>query len=162
MPLSSSAFPPENPNLIRAEIAILERNGIIRKASSVWAANALPIRKADGTLHLCVDNRKLNKLVVSVSGSLGDMQEIFNNCAENTYFSTLDLTLGFNQLRIAEADKHKASFRDARGQLLEMNRAGFGLEALPSAFTTAAVEVPIRPLRKRGIRNWLHDRFTFS
>ena len=71
-------FSPEERRMIRAEIQKLLDRGIIRPSVSPWAAQCLCVRKKDGTLRLCIDWRVLNKLLVSDSGGLGDMQTIFD------------------------------------------------------------------------------------
>ena len=106
---------------------------MIRPSTSPWAAQCLRVEKKDGTLRLSIDWRALNKLLVSDSGGLGDMQSIFDGLKGKGYFTQLDLASWFHQISIAEKNRFKTGFRDADGLLFEFTRAGFGLTVLPAA-----------------------------
>ena len=84
------------------------------------------LRKKDGTLRLCIDWRALNKLLVSDSAGLGDMQSVFDCLKGKRYFTQLELASGLHQISISEKDRFKTSFRDADGLLFEFTRACFG------------------------------------
>ena len=113
------------------------------------------VRRSRGTLRLCVDWRKLNALLKSDSGGLGDMQRIFDSLKGKSYFTQIDLASGFHQIPIAENDKEKTAFRDADCQLHEFNRAGFGLTVLPAAFTRVVKRAHAPPIP--GVESWLDD-----
>ena len=132
--------------MIRLEIQKLTERGIIRPSNSQWAAQVICVRKSDGTLRLCVDGRKLNALLKTDSGGLGDMQRIIAGLRGKSYFTQIDLASGFHQIPIAEKDKPKTAFRDADGQLHKFNRAGFGLTVLPAAFTLVVKRALAPPL----------------
>ena len=148
-------FSPEETLMIREEIQKMLDRGIIRPSTSPWAAQCLCVKKKDGTLRLCVDWRALNSLLVSDSGGLGDMQSIFDSLKGKRYFTQIDLASGFNQMRIAEKDKHKTAFRDADAMLFECERAGYGLTVLPAAFTRT-VKTAISP-PDPDVASWLDD-----
>ena len=148
-------FTPEEVDMIRHEVDKLTERGIIRPSNSQWAAQVVCVRKSDGTLRLCVDWRKLNALLKTDSGGLGDIQRIFSNLKGKTYFTQMDLASGFHQITIAEKDRPKTAFRDADGQLHEFNRAGLGLTVLPAAFTRIVKKALALPLP--GLDSWLDD-----
>ena len=50
---------------LQCEIKKLLDDEIIAPISCPWLAPMVPIRKTDGSLHLCIDYRKLNKATVS-------------------------------------------------------------------------------------------------
>ena len=110
-------FTPEEVDMIRREVEKLTERGIIRPSNSQWAAQVVCVRKSDGTLRLCVDWRKLNALLKTDSGGLGDIQRIFSNLKGKKYFTQMDLASGFHQITIAEKDRPKTAFRDADGQI---------------------------------------------
>ena len=72
------------------------------------------------------------------------------------YFTCLDLTSGFLQVAIHEADRQLPAFHDAEGKLWEYVRCGFGLKTVPSAFVNY-VSGSIMEATKKGVRNWLDD-----
>ena len=70
----------------------------------------------------------------------------------NSWFTFIDLASGFFQLPIAEADRHKTTFRDAFGQLWEYVRCCFGLKILPPAFAIMVAEL-LGDLKGNGVEN---------
>ena len=61
-------------------------------------------------------------LIKSQSNGLDDLLTIFgamSAMSESTFFIFLDLTSGFLQLKLPEADRHLTAFRDAEGNLPE-------------------------------------------
>ena len=65
--------------------------GIIEESSSPWMAPAVFIRKKNGDIRLCVDYRELNKRTVKVAYPLPLPDEVQDQLAGSTVFSTLDL-----------------------------------------------------------------------
>lgn len=70
------------------------------------------------------------------SGGVGDMQTIFTGLRGEQYFIQLDVGWFFNEMPIAGNDKFKTAFCNADGCSYELDRVGFGLTVLPTAFTT--------------------------
>ena len=108
--------------MIQSEVAKQFQTGAIRRSTSAWAANCVVVRKKDETARVCQDYRRLNTLLKSDNGGLGDIQNIFDGMKDASCFTSIDLASGFTQLEIAEEDKHKTAFRDAHGTLWELNR----------------------------------------
>ena len=126
---------PEERHMTREENKKLLDRGIIRPSNSPWATQCLCAKKKNGTLRLCRDWRTLNEQLVAGSGGLGDIQTVFDGLKGKKFFTQIDLASGSHQVQIAERDKHNTAFRDPDEQLYEVERAGYGLAVLPSAFT---------------------------
>ncbi|CAB1107371.1 unnamed protein product [Ectocarpus sp. CCAP 1310/34] len=82
------------------------------------------------------------------------MQTIFDGLKSNKYFTQLNLASGFHHMEIAEKDRCRTAFRDVDGMLFEFTRAGFGLTALPAAFTRRVKSALGHLL---GVFSWLDD-----
>ena len=67
----------------------------------------LLIKKKDGTLWLCADYRKLNKMTVKNKYPLPRIDDLFNQLKGASVFSKVDLRSRYHQLRIKDADVHK-------------------------------------------------------
>lgn len=147
---------PQETKMIQTEVEKNVAAGVIRRSTSPWAAGIVLVRKKDGTLRMCQDFRVLNERLVSNSGGLGDITTIHSSMGQVGCSTSIDLASGFNQIPIAEKDKFKTAFRDANGELWELNRCGFGLKTLPAAFA-ARVGAALGPLKGRGVNNWLDD-----
>ena len=146
-------FSPQEIPMIREKIHKLNDRGIIRPSKSPWVAQVLFVKNKDGTMRLCVDWRRLNSLLVIDSGGLRDMQTMFPNLRISDTSLRSTSRLAFTSC--PSPRKHKTAFRDADGQLWEFNRAGFGLTALPAAFTRMIKPALAPP--EESVVSWLDD-----
>lgn len=72
-------------------------------------------RKADGTLRLCVDYKKLNQMTIKNKYPLPRIDEPFDQLGGSTLFSKIDLRSGYHQLKICELDIPKTDIRTRYG-----------------------------------------------
>jgi len=89
---------------------------------------------------MCGDYRGLNAVTTRESYPSPLPEEIFERLGNKKYFSTLDLRSGFNQIPIAEEDKHKTAFHGV-GAHSEYNRMPFGLVNASAVFQRVMDEV---------------------
>jgi hypothetical protein len=69
----------------------------------------------NGALQMVVDYRALNKQTVKNRYPLPRIDDLFDQLADSTIFSSLDLTQGYHQIRISEEDAPKTAFRTPFG-----------------------------------------------
>ena len=124
---------PAETRMILAEIDKFAKAGMIRRSASPWAVDLVMVLKKDGMAKMCQDFRVLNSRLLANSGGLGDaiIHSVMGNCGCTT---SIDLDSGFHQIPLAEKHKFKTAFRDAHGELWELNPCSFGLKTLPAAF----------------------------
>jgi hypothetical protein len=60
----------------------------------------LLVKKKDGKLHLCVDYRELNKLIVKNKYPLPRIDDLLDQLGEAKVFSKIDLMSGYHQIRV--------------------------------------------------------------
>ena len=71
---------------------------IIQQSMSDWAAPPVLVRKKDGGVRWCIDDRALNNVTVKDASPLPRIEECLDTLAKATYMSTLDLASGYWQL----------------------------------------------------------------
>jgi hypothetical protein len=109
--------------------------GFIRPSTSEWAApvTMLPKKDENGNWTLkrpSVDYRALNSKTPTDHYPLPTSEDIFDALSDSTVFTTLDLRMGYHQIRIAEEDCCKTAFWCLNG-LYEWTVVPFGLKNAP-------------------------------
>ena len=112
--------------------------GFIRVSNSEWAAPVtMPPKKDEhGNWTLkrpCVDYRALNSKTPTDHYPLPTPEDIFDALSDSVVFTTLDLRMGYHQVRIADEDCCKTAFWCLDG-LHEWTVVPFGLKNAPPFF----------------------------
>jgi len=77
---------------------------------SPWGVPVLFVKKKDGTLRLCIDFRRLNKVKMKNKYPLPRIDDPFDQLRDARIFSKIDLRSGYHQVRIKEEDIIKTAF----------------------------------------------------
>lgn len=71
------------------------RDGIIRKSSSEYASPIVLVKKKSGELRMCIDFRRLNKVVIKDNYPLPLIDDLLDRLVNKTIFTKLDLKNGY-------------------------------------------------------------------
>ncbi|KAJ9507426.1 hypothetical protein QJQ45_006396 [Haematococcus lacustris] len=123
---------PEHDEL-RRQITDLLAKGLIEPSSSPFAAPVLFVQKKSGELRMCIDYRQLNKITIRDQYPLPRIDDLFDQLAGKTVFSSLDLQAGYHQIRIPAEDVPKTAFRTPEGHY-QFKVLCFGLTNAPATF----------------------------
>ncbi|THH21377.1 hypothetical protein EUX98_g8392 [Antrodiella citrinella] len=137
-----NALPPIGPlySLSQAESIALRKfldenicSGFIYPSKSSHGAPILFAKKKDGSLHLCVDYRGLNRLPKKDRYPLPLITDLLDAPAKARIYTKLDLRHAYHLLRVAEGDEYKTAFRSRYGSY-EWRVVPEGLTNAPAAF----------------------------
>ena len=105
----------------------LEALDIIEECNSRWSSPVVPIRKADGTLRLCVDYRRINQVTIPENFPMPNITDSIYSAHDIKYFTKIDLTKGYYQVPIDDDSKKYTSFTTQNNQY-QFKRLSFGLK----------------------------------
>jgi hypothetical protein len=108
-------YSPFHNNEIENQVKDLLEAGLIVPTVSPFASPVLLVKKKDGTWRFCVDYLKLNDLTIKNIFPMPLVEEILEELAGPQYFSSLDLTAGYHQIRMGVADEFKTAFKTHHG-----------------------------------------------
>nr|GEX85458.1 hypothetical protein [Tanacetum cinerariifolium] len=111
---------------LSTQLQELSDKGFIRPSSSPWGTSVLFFKKKDGFFWMCIDYRKVNKLIMKKQYLLSRINDLFDQLQGSRVYSKIDLRSGYHQLRVREEDILKIAFRTRYGHY-EFQVMSFGL-----------------------------------
>ena len=89
--------------------------GFIHPSSSAHAAPLLFVCKKDGSLHLCINFRGLNKIMKKDHYPLPHISNLLDTPSHAKIYTKLDLQHTYHLVHIAKGNKWKTSFHTCYG-----------------------------------------------
>ena len=100
-------------------------------------------------VRVCIDMRHVNPMIERERHVIPNVEELFEDMAEATTFSKVDLTAGFHQLLLDEESRSLTTFHTHKG-LMRYKRLCFGVTSAPKQFQYA-IQQTLQGLE--GVRN---------
>ena len=108
--------------------------GAIRRSSSLWASVVVFVKKKDGSLHFCIELRRLNAQTIKDAYSLPQINETLDCLGGAIIFPSLDLKSEYWQVEMDEESKALTTFMVGPLGFYECERMPFGLTNAQATF----------------------------
>ena len=120
---------------LEEELKRMEENDVITKITEPTdRVNSLHlVYKPDGSLRACIDPRNLNRAIRRVHFKLPTREEIMAKMSNGKYFSKIDCTRGFWQLKLDEESSKLCTFNTPFGRYRYL-RLPFGVSCAPEIY----------------------------
>jgi hypothetical protein len=134
-PVSKTPYMMSTPELkeLQMQLEELLEKGYICPSVSPWGAPVLFVKNKNGTLRICIEFRKCNKVTVKNKYPFPRIDDLFDQLNDAKIFSKIDLWLGYHQVRIKEEDIGNISFKTRYGHY-EFTLVSVGLSNAPFVF----------------------------
>jgi hypothetical protein len=125
---------------VKRQINVLVELGKMKPSDSAYACRVtLPVKK-DGSKQFCGDYRPLNLQTRKDSFPMPLVDDVISQLGRSAWFTTLNLQLGFWQIRMAPEDMSKTSLI-TKSELYDWTVMPFGLKNATNTFLRTMTEV---------------------
>ena len=86
------------------------KRGFIKNSRSPYSSSCVTVRKKDGSMHLCIDHRELNKKTVTDKHPISRIQDTLNSLVGEKWFSSIDQRKAYHQVFMHPNSRHLTAF----------------------------------------------------
>lgn len=110
------------------------------ESDTPWVTPFVLVQKKDGGLRPCLDFRKLNEITIPDHYPLPRMDVIMEKVGNCSYYTSLDLSSGYLQIRLSQNASRKCGVI-TEDRVYQMTHLPFGLKNATAAFSRAMAHV---------------------
>ncbi|XP_023806132.1 uncharacterized protein K02A2.6-like [Oryzias latipes] len=140
---------------LKKELDRMIRLGVIKKVNEPtdWVNSMVITKKKNGELRICLDPKDLNESIKREHYQIPTREEIISEMSGAKYFTKLDASQGFWQLKLDESSTKYCTFNTPFGRHCFL-RLPFGIKSAPEIFHRAMEQI-IENLE--GVRVYIDD-----
>ena len=127
---------------LHEELNRMEKLGVIEKVEKPtdWVNALVVVEKPNGKLRICLDPRPLNQAIKRQHYRLPTTEEILSEMKGANYFSKLDASNGYWQIRIDDESSDLLTFNTQFGRY-KFNRMPFGIHSASEIFQREVTKI---------------------
>ncbi len=120
---------------VKDELDRMERLGVIERVQqpTEWVNSLVTVVKPNGKIRLCIDPKDLNRAIKREQYPMKTIEEVISRMPNAKFFSKLDATQGYWQVRLDDESSIKCTFNTPFGRY-RFNRLPFGISSAPEVF----------------------------
>ncbi|KAK0147806.1 hypothetical protein N1851_012497 [Merluccius polli] len=137
---------------LKKELGRMIMLGVIKKVNEPtdWVNSMVITKKKNGELRICMDPKDLNESIKREHYQIPTREEIISKMSGASYFTKLDASQGFWQLKLDESSTRYCTFNTPFGRYCFL-RLPFGIKNKQSREPMVVAEVPTAPWHKVGM-----------
>lgn len=127
---------------LKSTLDQLEKQNLIKKSndSTDWCHNMVIVRKPNGQLRIALDPKELNESIKRHFFQIPTLEELTSKLAGAKYFSVLDATQGFLQVKLDKESSKLCTFATPFGRY-QFLRLPYGICSAPEVFQEKMFEI---------------------
>jgi hypothetical protein len=127
---------------VKEELERMERLGVIERIHEPtdWVNSMVTVIKKNGQLQICIDHRDLNKAIKREYYPMKTVEEIAAQMPGAKFFSVLDASSGFWQVKLDEESSKLCTFNTPFGRYM-FKRLPFGICSAQDIFQSVMSEI---------------------
>ena len=124
-------------DVIDETVETLLAAGVISEYTGPWGAPVLVVKNGDGSMRLCTDYSRRNKVTINDSYPCPNVNDVLPQFRNKSIFSTFDICKAFHNIKVAEEDRDKTAFVTKKGAYV-WNVMPFGGKNCPATWARAS------------------------
>lgn len=123
---------------LKEELDRMEKMDVIKRIDepTEWVSSLVVVDKKNGKLRVCLDPRDLNRAIKREHFRLPTREDIMSQFANAKYFSKLDASSGFWQMKLDDSSSRLCTFNSPFGRYRFL-RLPFGISSAPEVYHKA-------------------------
>lgn len=125
---------------VMEEINRMLNEDLIERSNSPYINPIIPVIKKSGEIRLCIDARRINKLIIPDHECSRSVNELLSKCKHSKWLTSIDLSASYWQILLTPESRQFTAFQ-FRGKTYQFKVTPFGISTSQAALVRALDQV---------------------